>query len=320
MKVLIISKADFAGSGYEMSRALCNIGVDSKLIAFRKNKYDYDIDLLVDRNDKEGVEALNELIQQSDLIHFKGDFLPGQFHYPGLKFENKPIVITLGGSGFRRKDDDYKIYNKLIALQWHSFEDYINLTKNISVLTPDLLYPNFPATLLPHIAKSFEYRWEKPENKIIIGHSPSVRIKKGTDDLFLPVIKVLQRIGYPFELILIEKVTNKVCMDMKSKCHVFIDQGIVPAYGRSAVEAMSMGIPVITRLPKTIKRRDERFNDCPILNFEKINKSEVYRIIENLINLDLESISKKTFDWCKKMHHEDIVVKQLLSIYNKALD
>jgi hypothetical protein len=315
MNVVIISKADYAGSGQQMAIALRSAGHSATLASFSPNPYNYPIDLFI--SSQNDLKKLNALIEAADVVHFKGDHLPNEKNFPGVKFQGKPLVLTLGGSGFRRKE---KFLPICVAYQWHSLQDYAAITPNINVLTPDLIYTELPCEWLPHAFEEMPNVWEPPKDGvIIIGHSPSIREKKGTDSVFLPFLRSLQRNPkFKIEGKIIEGLSNVDCMAKKAKCHLFFDQGLIPAYGRSAVEAMAMGIPVITRLPNEKRNVDIRLKNSPVIGFEMPTSQSALQAFFGQCD-NLSEISKQTHSYARTVHGFDAIISQLVEIYKKAI-
>jgi hypothetical protein len=313
MRIAIIAKADYAGSGQRFAEALRSQGHHATLCTWQRNVYGYPVDMLADVRHPAPVQAL---IDAADVVHLKGDHLPSD--YQELRMAHKPVVITAGGSGFRRGRDNME--RMPWEQQWHPLEEYRRQAQAVGVLTPDLLYPELPATWTPH-ATAITNTWQAPVGTIIIGHSPSNAAVKGTDRIVLPAVRMLQAMGHDVELKLIRGVSNLECLAQKAKCHIFVDQCIIPAYGLSGVEAMSMGIPLVQRLPPPTERRHPYLQHaCPVVAFEQPTPESLYEALAPVLRdrRTLLALHRRTLRYCKQVHGYAAVASALVELYQCA--
>jgi len=89
------------------------------------------------------------------------------------------------------------------------------------------------------------------EDPLRILHAPNHRRIKGTD-FFIKAIEELKAEGYPVELVLIQGKSNQEVLEEMSSVDVVADQLIVGWYAMFALEAMSMGKPIICYLRKDL--------------------------------------------------------------------
>ena len=102
MKVIILSQIDYAGSAYKMFQAIKR-HTDIQINLFSgpsENNLGHPIHNLVTDSNR---AALQEIIDDADILHFKGDWPPVD-GYLGLKIPDKPIILTTSGSFFRKKE------------------------------------------------------------------------------------------------------------------------------------------------------------------------------------------------------------------------
>ncbi|WKZ67153.1 MAG: hypothetical protein QY325_04305 [Flavobacteriales bacterium] len=313
MRIVIISECDYAGSGQRFAQALRSAGHTCVQVAFRRNKYEYRVDLLAGAHN---LHQVQDLIDHADVVHFKGDNLPS--HFPQLRTDHKPRVITMGGSAFRRPANKYHKRPWELAL-W-PLAEYKRQAHALGALTPDLLYPGLGAVWTPHATKVAR-RWKAPRKgePIIIGHSPSNPEVKGTDTLVKPAVAAMKLLGHNVELRVIRGKSNAECLEAKAACHLFIDQGIIPAYGLSAVEAMAMGIPVITLLPEW----HPHMVPCPIYGMQESSPSELYAELDRAC-YDMQlayrhKVVAATLAYAERVHGYRAVAKRLTNLYRTAM-
>lgn len=302
----MLSTKDFAGSGNHFCKAIQrNSDINIRLVIVEENDYHYDYDYSLQYCAKRFIQ---QIVNKADLIHFKGDELPEK-RWNGINIPNVPILITVGGSGFRRHAE-----MKEINLAWHPVSEYVKRTLWRSALTPDLNYDDFKAVYLPQVIDIKEYLWQEKEIPVIM-HSPSHRKKKGTDDYIIPALEILKQRGVKFEFKIIEGVSNKECIELKKSASLFIDQvSGTGFYGISSLEAMQYGIPVVNYISKeAFQQSNGLLEDCPIINVD-MNINDIADKIEHALS-DLKSLSIKTYDYCKRVHSYES--NKLHEIYKK---
>jgi hypothetical protein len=187
----------------------------------------------------------------------------------------------------------------------------------MSAITPDLLYdPDI--TLLPHAHQDRPNLW-MDRRRIVIGHSPSKRDKKGTDTVFLPAIEILKNRGWDVDVMVIEGVDHATCIEMKSVCSVFFDQAVCSAYGNSAVEAMMMGIPTVTRMDHHVRRADPMYMHSPVEFFDGDCPLMASMAIESVLQDDLQKRSRQTHEWAGGLHSYGSVFRRMMELYSGAM-
>lgn len=290
IKVLFISHKDFAGSGVKLSQALNKHSnkYQSRFVAMKSANYGGENDIVTPNNKK-----IQKLINLCDIIHLKGDN-PVSF-YKRLDLTNKPIFQTVGGSSFRKPNNPN--YPSEVCLNKYDIKEYDCV--NLSSITPELT-----DVWIPHAIEVKDNVWKKPNGVIRIGHSPSDRVKKGTD-ILLEALKEIEGI----ELVLMENMTNKEVIETKKSLHLFVDQLFIDAYGMSAVECLAMGIPVIS------SRMD--LKGCPVYRIEQPTKEHVKEVVLKAISELSQKSSDLAYKWAKEVHSFDAVCLKLEQFYNQ---
>ena len=313
MKVLIVAEKDQGGSGRQMVLALRSIGVDASIVVKYPHQYGYKYDHILRGPEVRRIKAAKELLKGVDILHFKGDQLPGAgWLKPFLDVAKCPVVMTAGGSGFRRKGSG----PDNICLQWYPIQRYRSRVDAMSAITPDLMYePDI--RLIPHAIGPLPQK-DVFNDIPIIGHSPSNRDKKGTNDVFLPALDILKTRGYRFDVMMIEGVDHRTCLGMKSKCDLFFDQAICDAYGNSAVEAMIMGVPTATRMSEATRTKDLAYQNSPVAFFEGADPEQAADAMASILDDGLKKRSLATLDWARGLHSYSSVASRLLSLYEDA--
>jgi len=297
-------------------RALRDGGHEANLFVRMAHQYGYEYDFLYDGPKSERKKVAKTHILNSDILHFKGDHMPFTGAFKILRdMHPPPSVVTFGGSGFRRRSPDLPPET---CQHWYPVGRYRAITKAMSAITPDLMYaPDIMLTPHAHPEVKPTYIHRKVP---IIGHSPSNREKKGTNNLFLPALDILRSRGVKFDTMVIEGATNAECIERKSQCSVFFDQGVLSAYGMSAVEAMMRGIPVVTRMSDEVKEKDPAFAGSPLLLFDERSPEVLADKLQEAVESNLQDLSRRTYEWAMSMHSYAPVTSRLMELYRRAYE
>jgi len=307
MKVTVLSKWDWAGSGYRIVKAVRKASkgaIDIEAITEYEgqgtDKYYIPSGPSVLRI---GKEVAQSRINQSDIIHFKGDWLfDGEF--AGVKIpKDAKIVYTVSGSLFRKPGEGL---NPFVAQNKFRLTDF--KADFLSAITPDLCY-NDAWKWMGHCNDKFEYSWKRGK-KFRVMHIPSDPRKKGTDI----IVKAMQILNRPdVEFICESGIPYNEMMKLKKTAHLYIDQMVLMAYGLASVEAMSMGIPVLSGIdPKLYSE------DCPIIYPDERTPEKIADILNSVLDWDfLEKLSKQSFEYAQNVHGK--MGEKWLKVYDELM-
>ena len=316
MKIVMLSTGDYAGSGYNIKRAVEYTNSDIKVVTVVKHKhpYGYDSDIVLNQWNSNEVQLI---VNNADIIHFKGDELPNN-NWFGINIpKDKKIVITVGGSGFRRGKKSQN------SQQWYPMYMYLPITDLRTCITPDLNYPEFYATYTPHTINSRIVNNYYSRDEIVIQHSPSNRGKKGTNDIILPTLHKLKSNGYPIKIDLLEGLSNKEVLKAKKNGTIFIDQiNEAGFYGMSTIESIQYGIPTFTYINSEIFKKSDGIlssDNFPIKTFN--NKIQLYNSVKYYLdNLsELDELSNKTKKYCDETHSYEVIGELWGNLYRDLI-
>ena len=313
MKITMLTKVDYAGSGHKLYKAI-------------KTHTDHDIDFYSEpgRNvfnikDYGGKNILtadkNELqqrIEESDIIHLKSGWLATEYeNWYGIKITHKPLAQTFS-SGFERRYDPITRTGKA---RYDAEKDYKNVTIRTS-FEPDLLYPGYKGVLTPFPVDSMDKKIEwKLSDPPIFTHNPSSERSKRTN--------FIKKVFTHFPEMEIRVTRGKARMPQaqsiakRKEATIFFDQFAVGAYGNAACEAMQYGIPVCAWIsPAAFSYVPDWYKEeCPVITTDNIVVEEWVELIKKTMTGDMEELSKKTKAWCDKMHSYQAVAKQWDKLY-----
>lgn len=142
-------------------------------------------------------------------------------------------------------------------------------------------------------------------DRFIILHAPNHRTIKGTNYIE-KAISNLKKLGLKIELRVIEKVSNEEILKQIHEADLIIDQLVIGWYAMFAIEAMSLGKPVICNLRNDFLEFYNHLglldsNSCPIIN---ASPSNIESTIESLYNdrEKLAEIGNSGIDYVQKHH------------------
>ena len=257
-----------------------------------------------------------------------------------LKFFKVKVFVQYQGSDARQKD--YCRSNFEVMLPEHSksytwndrlkdqnkreqIKRFDQMAKGIYSLNPDLMH------VLPSRTKFLPYchidldiwkpvTYHASDSKVVlkIGHAPSNRDVKGTDQI-LKVIQDLQSShGTRFEFHLIENVAYDEVMHAYQSIDILIDQIYAGWCGGLALELMALGKPVLSY----IRHDDLKFippemaENLPIINTCPENlKQNLVSLIEMPYE-ELVELGKKSRQYVEKWHCPKKVVGHLIREMN----
>lgn len=347
-KVLFLSIFDYAGSGHRYSESVNKFGkYESTSLKIYPHQYGYETDFCVLGNGKnmdydnikKRIIKAQKLINDADILHFKGDnpilktwglverqnnkyFLNRTCPNFIIPLE-KPIVITTSGSLFRKHLKRSEFCQAKFPIEMMK-----NNTNARTVTTPDLNYPEFDSEWLPFPIEmkkdnNFWHENNKKEGIITIGHSPSKRSKKGTNDVLIPAFNKAKKHfvskGIKLELDIIENVLYQECLERKKKLTIFWDQCGFGFYGNSLVEACSFGVPSMAWISDhSLGQMDESDRDKLVVrNFIQGDVNSCCHSIIEMIESDMYKMSTKTKEWAWNTHSYESVGKRISKIYDR---
>ena len=146
-----------------------------------------------------------------------------------------------------------------------------------------------------------------------VGHAPTNRAAKGTDQILAALEKINKEI--PLEIILIENVSYHDALALKSNCDFFIDQVGELGYGLNSVESLGLGIPTAVELMPDF---ESFLGEHPFYN---IKRESLYEDLKFALN-DIHNWANKSesgFKWVQEKHSVPRVVEKYLSDYINLL-
>ena len=302
MKVLILSNwEDVGGVGIALKHALeKHTDWTARSVTRHQNYIEYEQDIFWPTGEFLNDELLT-LFAEADVVHVMERWLAVSM-FPDWR--DKPMVFHSHGTEFRVDSTDaIKRTTKEYGVQ------HIVSTIDLTLLDPDAEWLPNPCDLA-HLAAM---RSLTKRRKMRISHSPTNRAIKSTDDFLASVD------GLDADVDLIEWTTYEDCLRRKAKADIFYDQLHI-GYALSGIEAMAMGIPVISGSfdPTILSLMQYTFGYLP---FYLTDQSRLRSRIEDMVN---DERLRRDFGelgryHSNKWHDEGTVALQLVSIYERAM-
>ncbi|MCK4359392.1 MAG: glycosyltransferase [Candidatus Cloacimonetes bacterium] len=328
-KVVIIGQADFAGSAYQAASAINSIGrFNVRHISMQQHFYAFPHDVIIPchqpshpgvfAKDCDNNDLVKQLIKEADIIHVWNNIPndPGhrEFEESGIDIPlNKPIVITMTGSLYRK---ERMRLDKLIKERGWRFV----------IQNPMLRFPSeIKSTFIPHAVDTEHLQplVNKDNEKVIFGGYFGNFHSLAADKTFLENhIKNKDSFVTDFKL---QRIPWKQNVEIIRKCDIFWQGSeisrVVRYVGRSSLEAMAMGTPVISYvdIKGTITLSEGKLGeDIPILN-------TVSEQFDNHLNKLVEDrdfrieLGKKGREWIEKYFSYKVVGSLYSKIYEEVL-
>jgi glycosyltransferase involved in cell wall biosynthesis len=157
-----------------------------------------------------------------------------------------------------------------------------------------------------HFVKS-----EAVDKKVLIIHSPTAPVAKGTEFVLKAIEKLKER-NISFDFKLLKNIPNDEYQQFIAEADIYVDQLIWGAYGVAAQQALQMGKVVVAYM--TPERLKLYGNDLPVQNATIDNLGDV---LEKLIrNSELrQQISRQSVRYYENMHKAENVAAKMLDTY-----
>ncbi len=241
-----------------------------------------------------------------DIIHydFALDFFRNSQQAIKWKKMGKKIVCCYYGS-------DLRIRGVIKELEAVSDLDITGEYDHLA-LNPELEFMFFP-----YDTSELPPKKNSNSDKVRIVHSPTNRQFKGTYHV-LTAIRELGKENDNFEFILLENRPRQEVLEIKAECDIGIeciagDMGGY-GYGKSGLEMLGMGLPVITSMPQEY---GEWLPENPFIIAN--SAEELYQRLKKLLQdrSSIERIGASSKKWVNRYHGLQAVNSRLYELYGQ---
>lgn len=268
--------------------------------------------------------AVASVLQRVELWILRARRIPVFVHYQGddarqgdysLENFDTSIATQVPPDYYSPETDEWK--RRQIALM-------AKYAAGIYAVNPDLLNVLPPsAEFVPygHVAvHEWKPRYTQADREhLVFAHAPSNRSVKGTD-LILTALAELESEGHRFELDLIEGVSNAEALARYEDADIVIDQLYAGWYGGVAVEAMTLGKPVVVYL----RESDFRFlppEMVPDFPFFRATPATVKAVLQSILAMpraELVTKAKQSRAFVERWHDPVAITSRIADDYRRA--
>ncbi len=290
MKILHLPNA-VGGNAWGLAQAERALGLDSTVLYAYPNPFSYPADIEPSMNTKNKPQYFYQMAKlflniknNYDIFHF--NYGSSLLHFPRFHLHHLELpfypettkkFVTYNGCDARQKypttarcvisacaePDCYGgICNpeKMDKIKQSGIKKMACHVNHIWALNPDLLYflPREKSSFLPYTVNSDAITYSPSDytkKALHIVHAPTDRQAKGTDYVIKALESIKKKYGKDVLVSLIENVSHDEALQWYRTADLIVDQLLIGWYGGIAVEALSMGKPVICR----IERKDLHF-------------------------------------------------------------
>jgi hypothetical protein len=244
-----------------------------------------------------------ERLDTFDVIHLDGglDVTRDARFAKRMAKEGKRIAVFYHGSDMRQRGIVPAV-DELAELRLTSEWDLLEYDSRLRYLYLPLDTSQFPDRA---------YRFHKP---VCIGHASRNPFKGSA--IVEQVVQDLSR-DFDVELVHIRNLPYAEALRRKQECDIFVDQLTNEGgwgYGMSSVEALAMGMPVVTNIPDRMR---ERLDANPFVQAEP---TTLKLVLANLLRDEDRccAIARAGQKWVRERHDVRIVGDQLYTYYREV--
>ena len=315
MKILMIAINDPAGTAIEFIKAINRYTEHSCRLITKELRYNFmfEKDIHLPWLDEDGWDEVEELLRTSDVFHFHmtadehidlGPFKPVDY------LKGKLIVHHHHGHpDFRGNPEEYR----------RKYED--RGRRNLLVSTPDLLQrlpeARWQPNLVPVDDPLYTPLENKPDEPIIICHSPTRRDLKNTHEFLRAMSELKKTTTVPIRLRLVENTNHKECLRLKRESHILFDH-VQGYFGVSSLEGLSQGLGVLAGLDAFNQEHVRRFTQNEHLPWIHADPATLRDVLKHLVadRDQRQRAGKRSRAFMAGCWRDDQVVAQLSRFYD----
>ena len=332
MTRILHAPADVGGHAFGLSRGEHALGLESDVAVFASGPYGYktDIDLRAGVGHVLPVRIarraafMRQAVERYDVFHFNFGQTLLTLRQFGLAFDELPllrrrgkkIIVTYQGCDVRPFGACACRNPRCVAespARQPRAERLTAFADRVLYLNPDLRQWLPTGRFLPYAnvdPKEFAPEPLPEGDEIVVAHAPTDRDVKGTRHV-VGAVAALRAEGLPIRLDLIEGLPRALVRQRLRAASIVVDQLLLGWYGGFAVEAMSLGRPVISSVNDQ-KPGDNPFGDeLPIVRSSPVTiLRDVRTLVENASTRRELAAAGRRF--VERHHDPQFVARQVL--------
>jgi glycosyltransferase involved in cell wall biosynthesis/uncharacterized coiled-coil protein SlyX len=330
---ILHAPSNIANQAWATAQGLRTLGHDVEVWHYAPNKRGFPADRVIETDDDPALlmDVFFEALKRPfDVYHFhfarslvlpRGG-LPWFWDLPVLRSLGKKVFFTFHGTDVRLRSkhietdpwsfyrfadvecDEERIARKMTVIRTYADKLIVAGAINLDFV-PDAVYVPKAIDLdaLPFVGPGSS----KPP---LVVHAPSSRATKGTE-FVLKGIAQLEAEDVPFEFRLAEGLTHAEFMDLYRAADVVVDNLLIGDCEVSAIEAMALGKPVVTRIRDDVSRAHP---DLPAVNADPDSFVEQMRAVltSDRRRKELGELGRA---FVERTHAAPVVAAQLVQLY-----
>lgn len=324
-----------ANQAWSAAQGLRALGHDAEVWHFGANPFSFPADRLIE--DAADPATIVRVLQEAldggfDVFHFHfarslvpaRDSLPWFWDLPLLRALDKRIVFTFHGTDVRLRskhlvEDPWSYYRFAdVACDEETITSRLNVIRGYAdhLIVASPLNRTFvpEAFYIPKIIDLGPLQPAGPSRRKdpLVVHVPSRRSTKGTE-FVLRGIKQLEERGLSFQFRLAESLPHDEMLGLLADADVVVDNLLLGDCEVSALEAMALAKPVVTRV------RDEVLDEHPDLPAVRADPDSFVSQMEQLLG-DASSraeLGERGRLYVASNHASEIVAQRLLALYER---
>jgi hypothetical protein len=255
---------------------------------------------------------------------------------PLLHLAKKTVILnTYGGDVatprlLRKKELKYSLYDGYIADPQYRLYNEKAIARNTRILEKQadcIISAIDHVDYLQRIDAYFHLRCIDTDNILphyvvdnrvpVFVHAPNHRLIKGTDSI-IAAIESLNQEGCLCELKIVEHAPHSQLLDIIRGSDAVIDQLLLGAYARLAIEAMALGKPVFCYLRPDLFSSNPIWAACPVIN---VNPDTIKRVLKNFLQqprADWVACGERGRHYVKSYHSFDYIGQRFDRIIQKV--
>lgn len=233
------------------------------------------------------------------------EFWGSDVRMPGVEAERNPYYVNSYAEDDRRSRERMRRWAEITGGH---------------VIIVDHYFDAFMEPYFPHIhvvgqrvdTRRLQPSYPSPEARLpVVVHAPSQRAFKGTEHVQRAVERLKAK-GLRFEYVEVHGVANEEALRIYQRADLIVDQLCGGSHGVFAVEALSLGKPVMCHiLPELVPTYPEGF---PIIN---ANPHTIEAVLEDWLQRpeDRYRLGVQGREYAERVHDHRVVAARLVDVY-----
>lgn len=332
-----------AGQPQAIASGLRSLGHFVSVLSTSEHKFGYIYDFIFEnlKNSKDNINNIKNLFSKYDVLHYHSIPLIWEKKF-GVstgydlllaKLLGKKVFYHFRGSESRKKtvfkeknkyhycDEEPHMFDKFPEARQSLYLKYVNSIADRTFVVDPELQTYVPDAMIVPRALDLEKckgisvsHFKRESDSVIIAHAPSRRAVKGTSWV-VEAVQELKLEGLNVDLRIIENMSNEDALSEYARSDIVVDQLRIGWYGVLAVEAMSLGKPVVAYIRDDLKHNLPFPYPLAIANKENLKAV----LLELVSDAGLRTtLGTRARDYVNHVHSSNKIAEDLDFIYKNS--